>query len=30
MEVDDWLKGKEKKFMIAQYTDHEKVLFAAH
>jgi hypothetical protein len=30
MEVEDWLKGVEKKLVIAQCTDHEKVLFAAH
>jgi hypothetical protein len=30
MDVDDWLKGVEKKLVIAQCTDHEKVLFAAH
>jgi hypothetical protein len=30
METEDWLKGIEKKLMIAQCTDHEKVLFAAH
>jgi hypothetical protein len=30
MDVEDWLKGVEKKLVIAQYTDHEKVLFAAH
>jgi hypothetical protein len=30
MEVEDWLKGVEKKLMIAQCTDREKVLFAAH
>jgi hypothetical protein len=30
MEAEDWLKGVEKKLMIAQCTDHEKVLFAAH
>jgi hypothetical protein len=30
MDVDDWLKGVEKKLMIAQCTDREKVLFAAH
>jgi hypothetical protein len=30
MEVKDWLKGVEKKLMIAQCTDHEKVLFVAH
>jgi hypothetical protein len=29
-EVKDWLKGVEKKLVITQYTDHEKVLFAAH
>jgi hypothetical protein len=29
MEVEDWLKGVEKKLMFAQCTDHEKV-FAAH
>jgi hypothetical protein len=30
MEAKDWLKGIEKKLVIAQCTDHEKVLFAAH
>jgi hypothetical protein len=30
MEAEDWLKGVEKNIMIAQCTDHEKVLFAAH
>jgi hypothetical protein len=30
MEVVDWIKGVEKKLVIAQCTDHEKVLFAAH
>jgi hypothetical protein len=30
MEAEDWLKGVEKKLVIAQCTDHEKVLFAAH
>jgi hypothetical protein len=30
MEAEDCLKGVEKKLMIAQYTDHEKVLFATH
>jgi hypothetical protein len=30
MEAKDWLKGVEKKLMIAQCTDHENVLFAAH
>jgi hypothetical protein len=30
MEVEDWLKGVEKKLMIAQCTDREKVLFAVH
>jgi hypothetical protein len=29
MEAKDWLKGVEKKLVIAQCTDHEKVLFAA-
>jgi hypothetical protein len=27
MEAEDWLKGVEKKLVIAQCTDHEKVLF---
>jgi hypothetical protein len=27
MEAEDWLKGVEKKLMITQCTDHEKVLF---
>jgi hypothetical protein len=30
MEEEDWLKGVEKKLVIAQCTDHEKVLFAVH
>jgi hypothetical protein len=30
MEAKDWLKGVEKKLVITQCTDHEKVLFAAH
>jgi hypothetical protein len=30
MDVEDWLKGVEKKLVIAQCTDCEKVLFAAH
>jgi hypothetical protein len=30
MEAEDWLKGFEKKLVIAQCTDREKVLFAAH
>jgi hypothetical protein len=30
MEAEDWLHGVEKKLMIAQCTDHEKVLFAVH
>jgi hypothetical protein len=30
MDAEDWLKGIEKKLMIAQCTDREKVLFAAH
>jgi hypothetical protein len=30
MEAEDWLKGVEKKLVIAQSTDCEKVLFAAH
>jgi hypothetical protein len=30
MEAEDWLKTIEKKLDIAQYTDWEKVLFAAH
>jgi hypothetical protein len=30
MEAEDWLKRVEKKLVIAQCTDHEKVLFAAH
>jgi hypothetical protein len=29
-EAEDWLKGVEKKLVIAQCTDREKVLFAAH
>jgi hypothetical protein len=30
MDVEDWLKGVEKKLVIAQCTDHEKVLSATH
>jgi hypothetical protein len=30
MDVEDWLKGIEKRLMIAQCMDREKVLFAAH
>jgi hypothetical protein len=30
MEAEDWLKGVEKKLVITQCTDHEKVLFIAH
>jgi hypothetical protein len=30
MEAEDWLKGVEKKLVIAQCTDREKVLFATH
>jgi hypothetical protein len=30
MDAEDWLKGVEKKLMIAQCMDREKVLFAAH
>jgi hypothetical protein len=30
MEAEDWLKGVEKKLVIAQCTDREIVLFAAH
>jgi hypothetical protein len=30
MEAEDWLKGVENKLVIAQCTDREKVLFAAH
>jgi hypothetical protein len=30
MEAEDWLKGVERKLVIAQCTDREKVLFAAH
>jgi hypothetical protein len=30
MDTEDWLKGVEKKLVIAQYTDREKVLFAIH
>jgi hypothetical protein len=30
MDAEDWLKGVKKKLVIAQRTDHEKVLFAAH
>jgi hypothetical protein len=30
MEAEDWLKGVEKKLVIAQCTDRKKVVFAAH
>jgi hypothetical protein len=30
MEAEDWLKGVEKKLVIAQCTDCEKVFFATH
>jgi hypothetical protein len=30
MEAKDWLKGVEKKLVIAQCMDHEKVHFATH
>jgi hypothetical protein len=30
MDTEDWLKGVEKKLVIAQCTDREKVFFAAH
>jgi hypothetical protein len=30
MDTEDWLKGVKKKLVIAQCTDHEKVLFATH
>jgi hypothetical protein len=30
MEAEDWLKGIEKKLVIAKCTDHEKVLLAPH
>jgi hypothetical protein len=30
MEAEDWLKGVEKKLMITQCTDREKVLFSTH
>jgi hypothetical protein len=30
MEAEDWFKEVEKKLVIAQCTDHERVLFAAH
>jgi hypothetical protein len=30
MEAEDWLKGVEKKLVIAQCTDRERVLFAVH
>jgi PKD repeat protein len=30
MEAEDWLKGIEKKLVITQCMDHEKVLFVAH
>jgi hypothetical protein len=30
MEAEDWLKGVEKKLVIAYCTDHENVLFAVH
>jgi hypothetical protein len=30
MEAKDWLKGVEKRLVITQFMDHEKVLFAVH
>jgi hypothetical protein len=30
MEAEDWLKGVEKKLVIARCMDREKVLFATH
>jgi hypothetical protein len=30
MDAEDWLKGIEKKLVIAQCTDREKVLFVVH
>jgi hypothetical protein len=30
MEAEGWLKGVEKKLVIAQCTDREKVLFTVH
>jgi hypothetical protein len=30
MEAEDWLKGVEKKLVIAQCMNHEKVHFVAH
>jgi hypothetical protein len=30
MEAEDWLKGAEKKLVIAQCTNHKKILFAVH
>jgi hypothetical protein len=30
MDAEDWLRGVEKKLVIAQCTDHEKFLFAVH
>jgi hypothetical protein len=30
MDAEDWVKGGERKLVIAQCTDREKVLFAAH
>jgi hypothetical protein len=30
MEAEEWLKGVEKKLVIAQCTDHEKDLFTMH
>jgi hypothetical protein len=30
MDAEDWLKGVEKKLVIAQCTDREKILFVAH
>jgi hypothetical protein len=30
IDVEDWLKGVEKKLVITQCMDHEKVLFAVH
>jgi hypothetical protein len=30
MEAEDWLKGVEKKLVITQCIDHNKVLFVTH
>jgi hypothetical protein len=30
MDANDWLKTIEKKLQVVQWTNHERVLFAAH